>query len=111
MDSTLQLLQKVSKRLSGRDDCRFKEYQVTIHKEEELSKVSLNPNVDVFPDSHRRKQADKVSVLRWAFNDDVLSGNAYEEYGTIVIKNATYSPGLYVYKLSVDNKRRKWMKL
>ena len=111
MDSTLQLLQKVSKRLSGRDDCRFKEYQVTIHKEEELSKVSLNPNVDVFPDSHRRKQLDKVSVLRWAFNDDVLSGNAYEEYGTIVIKNATYSPGLYVYKLSVDNKRRKWMKL
>lgn len=111
MDSTLQLLQKVSKRLSGRDDCRFKEYQVTIHKEEELSKVSLNPNVDVFPDSHRRKQSDKVSVLRWAFNDDVLSGNAYEEYGTIVIKNATYSPGLYVYTLSVDNKRRKWMKL
>ena len=111
MDSTLQLLQKVSKRLSGRDDCRFKEYQVTIHKEEELSKVSLNPNVDVFPDSHRRKQSDKVSVLRWAFNDDVLSGNAYEEYGTIVIKNASYSPGLYVYKLSVDNKRRKWMKL
>ena len=111
MDSTLQLLQKVSKRLSGRDDCRFKEYQVTIHKEEELSKVSLNPNVDVFPDSHRRKQSDKVSVLRWAFNDDVLSGHAYEEYGTIVIKNATYSPGLYVYKLSVDNKRRKWMKL
>ena len=111
MDSTLQLLQKVSKRLSGRDDCRFKEYQVTIHKEEELSKVSLNPNVDVFPDSHRRKQSDKVSVLRWAFNDAVLSGNAYEEYGTVVIKNATYSPGLYVYKLSVDNKRRKWMKL
>lgn len=111
MDSTLQLLQKVSKRLSGRDDCRFKEYQVTIHKEEELSKVSLNLNVDVFPDSHRRKQSDKVSVLRWAFNDDVLSGNAYEEYGTIVIKNATYSPGLYVYKLSVDNKRRKWIKL
>ena len=111
MDSTLQLLQKVSKRLSGRDDCRFKEYQVTIHKEEELSNISLNPNVDVFPDSHRRKQSDKVSVLRWAFNDDVLSGNAYEEYGTIVIKNATYSPGLYVYKLSVDNKRRKWMKL
>ena len=111
MDCTLQLLQKVSKRLSGRDDCRFKEYQVTIHKEEELSKVSLNPNVDVFPDSHRRKQSDKVSVLRWAFNDDVLSGHAYEEYGTIVIKNATYSPGLYVYKLSVDNKRRKWMKL
>ena len=111
MDSTLQLLQKVSKRLSGRDDCRFKEYQVTIQKEEELSKVSLNPNVDVLPHSHRRKQSDKVSVLRWAFNDDVLSGNAYEEYGTIVIKNATYSPGLYVYKLSVDNKRRKWMKL
>ena len=111
MDSTLQLLQKVSKRLSGRDDCRFKEYQVTIHKEEELSKVSLNPNVDVFPDSHRRKQSDKGSVLRWAFKDDVLSGNAYEECGTIVIKNATYSPGLYVYKLSVDNKKRKWMKL
>ena len=111
MDSTLDLLQKLSKRLSGRNDCRLKEYEVTIQKEGELSKVSLNPNVDVFPNSHRRKQSDKTSVLRWIFNDDVISGHAYEEYGTIVIKNATYSPGLYVYKLSVDNKRRKWMKL
>lgn len=111
MDSTLDLLQKLSKRLSGRNDCRFKEYEVTIQKEGELSKVSLNPNVDVFPNSHRRKQSDKTSVLRWIFNDDVISGYAYEEYGTIVIKNASYSPGLYVYKLSVDNKRRKWIKM
>lgn len=111
MDSTLDLLKKLSTRLSGRNDCRFKEYKVTIQKERELSRISLNPIVDVFPDSHRRKQSDKISVLRWIFNDDVISGHAYEEYGTIVIKNATYSPGLYVYKLSVDNKRRKWMKL
>ena len=43
MDSTLDLLKKLSKRLSGRNDCRFKEYEVTIEKEEEFA-----PKIDLF---------------------------------------------------------------
>ena len=96
--STEKFLKQISEHLSGRDDCRQVEFEVDIKTYFDcVQVVSIRPEVFVYPDRKHRRIQDKTSVI-----DHILSSHN-DEY---VLEN-----GNYIYRLSVDKKRRKWMKI
>lgn len=96
--STEKFLKQISEHLSGRDDCRQVEFEVDIKTYVDcIQVVSIRPEVSVYPDRKHRRIQDKTSVI-----DHILSFHN-DDY---VLEN-----GKYIYRLSVDKKRRKWMKI
>lgn len=100
--STEKFLKQISEHLSGRNDCRQVEFEVNIKTYfssvfNSVQVVSIRPEVSVYPDRNHRRIQDKTSVIDHIllFHDD--------EY--------VLEDGKYIYRLSVDKKRRKWMKI
>ena len=95
-DDTLEFLNKISRRLSSREDCKRVEYEVTISK----SSISMNPLIFVFPDTHHRADIDKMSILTFV----IQSYNKEQQ---------RLSSGTYKYECadSLSKKRRRWVKV
>ena len=94
---TKLFLQRISNRLSSRDDCRGIEYKVRIHD----NFVEMDPRIEIFPTRYRRKPEDRVTIV---------------EFVTVSLKNEGYNldylvKGEYIYQNSVTNKSRRWVKL
>ena len=96
--STEKFLKQISAHLSGREDCRQVEFEVDIQTYfDAVQVVSIRPEVSVYPDRKHRRVQDKLGVVEHILsfhNDDYALEN-----------------GKYIYKLSMDKKRRKWMKI
>lgn len=92
---TLDILRSISEHLSSRSYCKNLEYEVSMRNTDTGPEIIMHPYIGVYPDIHRRKVADEESVAvhvkRRHFNDV-----------TEII------PGTYLFKLSVNGKRRKW---
>jgi len=127
-DHTEEFLQAVAERLSGRTDCKKVQYIIYIGRAprseaeahhsnvldmKSADRVFILPNYEIYPDIHHRKKTDLVGVLDYIlitrFHNSVFNG--LNEYGHAVFKPDTLTPGVYQYKLSVDEKRRKWIRL
>lgn len=95
-DDTAKFLQKISTRLSSREDCKGVEYEVTISKEH----ISMDPLIYVYPDTHHRAEIDKMSVLTYIIH-------------TLPQEEQKLSAGTYRYEY-IDlykRKRRRWTKI
>ena len=97
---TKQLLLSISKRLSSRKDCRRVEYEVVIDE----GGVTLNPDVMVYRNRYHRSECDKVPVSELA-----MSNLIYDSLAPLLLQYLV--PGRYVYRLSVDGNRRKWLRI
>lgn len=107
----------ISAHLSTRSDCKDVNYHVTITE----NTISFEPDVKVFPNTHNRKPTDKMSILEHIlrYHIDSLVPEDKEEmrdsqgryYITrCKITNCKLFPGTYVYRSSIDGKRRKWFR-
>lgn len=94
-DDTAELLQKISRRLSGRTDCKDVEFKVVINDD---SRVSLMPLTYVFPDTHHRAQVDKLLITDYIMQQ---------------LSSCKLSAGTYKYQKvnTSSRKRRRWVKL
>lgn len=102
----------ISQHLATRSQCRNVNYEVIIRP----GSISFHPEVKVFPNVHRRKQSDKQTIvehiLRYHYYNDLVmeQGIATDSSGEYLINMNKLVPGKYVYRSSIDGKRRKWFR-
>lgn len=122
---TKQLLNCIAKHLSGRQDCRGKTYRVVLcttddSLEQEYGIVinanesaSFNLGTAVFPDRYHRKDCDKLPVIEhialYHFPNSLYAGRTAQ--GAIKLNKYSIVPGIYEYQPSIDNKRRRWIRV
>lgn len=121
---TQQLLRRITRRLSGREDCRQVEYLIgigvpvtpnTFNSEDELKHsedyIYFDPDVYVYRDSKHRKDVDLFRVvdliLHKYYEDELVKGR--DEYGNLKVDTSKLVKGVYKYQISMDGKRRRWI--
>ena len=92
--NTEDFLKLIAYRLSGRDDTKHLNYRIKISKK---SSVSMEPMVYIFPNRYCRKESDRTDVVSY-----ILS---------MMMNDWDFVPGEYVYQSSINNKRRRWVKV
>lgn len=124
---TQQFLQCIAQHLSSRPECKGISYRIAIGVydsilypqevsmfEKELSnkRVLFHPNIYVYPDRHHRKDTDKVGVVYHVasshFENMILT---YQEDGCTYVDTDKLVCGVYEYQPSVDNKKRRWVRI
>lgn len=109
---TIDMLLTISQHLATRPECKSINYEITIGG----GKISFYPDVKVFPNVHRRKQSDKETiiehVLRYHYDNELVlpEGVVTDTSGEYLINTDKLVPGHYVYRSSIDGKRRKWFR-
>jgi len=93
---TEYLLHKIAERLSGRDDCRETEYEVTI----DYSGVRMYPLIEIFPNRYKRQQSDKLDVVSFV-HMNYMKGTQLSDFVF----------GTYRYEFSELSKKRRWVRL
>lgn len=93
-DDTLEFLQKVSRRLSGRKDCTHLEFEISV----DFNRVSMIPPIYVFPDTHHRAEIDKKLVTDYILQQ---------------MPKYSLTSGLYKYQKveTSSRKRRRWIRV
>ena len=120
---TQQFLRHVSRRLSGREDCKKVEFMIGIgyrfpganmitspHILDDKY-IFFHPNIDVYKDKHHRKEVDLNGIVDhtiYKFYPDLILG--YDLFGSIIVDTSKFIRGVYQYQLSVDGKRRRWVR-
>lgn len=99
-DYTECFLQKISSRLSSRDECRQVEYLVTVSDD---GCVDLQPkDYIVYPNRYCKQKGAHTGIVSHTINlPDMQSLSC--KYHLV--------PGKYIYKLSINKKRRKWCRI
>lgn len=117
---TQAFLTSIAQHLSSRAECRGVNYRIAIgvndpqiinHNVPENC-ITFIPNIYVFPDRYHRKDTDKIPIVYHvasAHYSDNLS--AYQKEGYAFIDTANLVPGVYEYQSSIDNKKRRWVRL
>ncbi len=91
-ETTKEFLHLISNHLSSRKECKRMTYKVTIF---ENKNPTMDPVIEVFPSIHRRKIQDKTAVINHILQDHNI------DVSDLV-------PGVYIYQISVNAKRRRW---
>ena len=119
---TQQFLKQISRRLSGRRDCKSVEYVVGIGVPITGSQISLSsmnkpedyvyfvPDICVYRDKNHRKEKDifrVVDLILHKYHDDLVEGR--DEYGNLRVDTSKLVKGVYKYQISMDGKRRRWI--
>ena len=86
------LLLCISRRLSGRLDCRGVNYIVKITEDQ---RVTMEPEVMIYKNRYSKKEG-KISVLDYARH--------------LIMGRVKYMPGTYIYCSSINKKQRKWVR-
>lgn len=121
---TQKFLRQLARRLSGRLDCNRVEYLVGIGYEvsnsgikiaednEESDYIYFNPDIYVYRDLHHRKDTDLFRITDLIchkyFPEIVIDR---DEFGQLKVDTSMLVRGVYKYQLSVDGKRRRWVKM
>lgn len=115
MDSRTQLTKNllwcIAQHLSSRVECRGIAYKVNICTEDVPDSIKFYPDIQVYLDTHHRKQCHKLPVaehvVRQHFCQDLLdtASKSFQIYSDKVI------PGIYEYQPSIDSKRRRWVRI
>lgn len=95
-DRTEELLNNISKRLSGRDDCRNMNYCIVINH----GGVEMSPSVFVYPDIHHRKDKDKVEIVEFV---------KYTMMKDAKLSDFTF--GTYLYESNYERTKRRWVRV
>lgn len=105
-ENTKMLLNLIASHLSTRKCCKGKEYVLTLSGNIPKG-YSFNTEVQLFPDKYHRKSSDKSSAIFHIlkYHMPYICNCVYE------ILESNIVPGTYVYRLSIDKKRRKWVRL
>lgn len=121
---TQQFLKKITRRLSGREDCRGVEYLIGIGVPIEEYQLSLRntinpedyiyfyPDIYVYRDNKHRKDIDLFRVvdliLHKYYEKELVKGR--DEFGDLQVDTSKLVRGVYKYQISVDGKRRRWVR-
>lgn len=110
---TRDILNSVSKHLAGRKDCKGINYTVTIGTETVEDCMIFEPvRIRVFPNRYKRQESDKVSVISHVMQEhfpDLYQGP--DGMFNVKVDTSKLVKGTYVYESSVDNKRRRWVRI
>lgn len=121
---TQKFLRKLAQRLSTRNDCIRTEYLLGIGypilgSDIKVSNVDcasdyiyFNPDIFVYRDIHHRKDTDLFRVadlICHKYFPEIVLGR--DEYGQLKVDTSKLVKGVYKYQLSVDRKRRRWMRI
>lgn len=115
---TQKFLRLLSRRLSGREDCKGVEFVVGIGKSLDTSRpneskqIFFKPDVSVFRDLHHRKDKDIFRVADLVITKNfpgLIQGR--DEYGQLIVDTDVFNEGVYKYQKSFDGKRRRWVKM
>lgn len=93
---TEKLLTSISRRLSGRDDCKDEVYMVKI----DYRGVVMKPVITVYPNRYHRHEHDKLDIVSWVHQE--------------VLPNINLSQlvfGTYKYEKLGNSKKRSWHKV
>lgn len=109
--NTDNLLKLLSNHLSSRKRLKYTEYLVIIDE----SSVTFSSKEEVFPDTFHRKSGDRISILYHILihhldlhiSDLISIRHSY----SIHVPKDIFVPGRYIYKLSINQKHRKWIRL
>ena len=94
---TQRLLKAVSDRLSGRDDCKGLTYLVDISIK---NGVVMNPLIYVYPNKHRRAEADKIDIISFVHRYKLQDLSLDQlEFGT------------YEYRPIGQTQKRRWIRV
>ena len=123
--NTNTLLYGLSSRLSSRKDCRGKNYRISVgikdpeisilHTEKDM--ICINEDVWVYSDRYNRKLSDKIPILdhmmRKYFSDYFIENGYMVGRRSVGIKNIDniFLCGIYEYRSSSNNKRRRWFRI
>ena len=120
---TQQFLRHITRRLSGREDCKRVEFMIGIgYRFPGSDKVTsphifddryifFHPVVDVYKDKHHRKDIDLNGIIDhviYKYYPDLILG--YDLLGNILVDTSKLVRGVYQYQLSVDGRRRRWVR-
>ena len=108
---TMDVLLNISHHLSTRSQCKQVNYEVIITS----NSISFRPQLNVFPNIHRRKSSDRQPIvehiLKYHYDSELLSPDACRlSSSAYAILPNKLIPGKYVYRSSIDGKRRKWFR-
>lgn len=119
-DNTLELLNSISRHLSGRKDCKGVEYRVRLCTEDannpyskyQLSEVEFTPEVKVFPSTKCRAEYQKEPILYHILTRHYPHWfEGMRPSGNCAISSNTIIPGIYIYRVSANKKYRRWERI
>ncbi len=105
---TQKFLRLVAQRLSGRNDCKRVQFRIHILPEKA---ISFEPDIYVYKDLHHRKDVDLFKIadlITRKYFPELILGK--DNKGRMLIDTEKLNIGTYEYQLSVDGKRRRWVK-
>lgn len=92
---TYDFLHRLSRRLSGRPDCKNLEYEVYIGD----NIIYMKPDILVYPDTKHRKHEDKINSI------DLILFNMHK---TLNFEETDFVKGTYVYRFPEGQNKRRW---
>lgn len=111
-DRTLEFLRTMSRRLSGRADCKNCSYIVSITQD---GYVKFDPQCKVFLDTHHRCKGHIISITEWALRQPRFSDIEYKistDNGVVIRDLTMFTPGLYIYQIGYKSKTaRRWVRI
>lgn len=125
--NTEYLLKTISDHLSGRKDCKGQIYRVALCVEDDkqlvttiinkqsrdmTKRIVFTPDVKVFPNIHNRKPTDKINIIKHVLKEHyryMIDG--VDNNGNYLIFDGFVVPGIYEYQISMNGKRRRWVRL
>lgn len=113
-ENTKLLLHNISAHISSRAKLRKTEYHFVIDNQ---GRCYFKPPTEVFPNSQFRKRANRLPLLNHVIPThmkDVYIGTLFNEdstYGVPVVDISQVQVGEYLYKLSFQDKTRKWVRI
>ena len=121
---TKDFVNRISSRLSGRVDCSRVEFLVGIgcHVEDspikltdntkEVDYIYFHPDIYVYRDLHHRKDVDLFRVtdlICHKYFPELVVGR--DDFGQLKVDTSKLSRGIYKYQLSVDGRKRRWIRI
>lgn len=110
---TSDLLNYVSRRLSGREDCKQVEFIVDLGCTDSR-RIIFDPDLFVYRDLHHRKDIDQFRIIDLALNKmfpEILKEKSESGEFYYDVLDTYFLLGMYKYELSRNGKKRRWIKL
>lgn len=121
---TQLFLRQLTRRLSGRQDCKHVEFKIgigvrfpestklTSPKIDDSRYIFFEPHINVYRDNHHRKAIDLrdvVDLIVQNYYSDLIIG--WDTLGNTLVDTSQFVQGVYQYKLSVTKHKRRWIRL
>ena len=120
-ERTEELLKNIAKHLSTNRKYRKTEFVITISRgtKTDTAVLQIFPfGMDIFPNTHKRKPADKTNVLKHVLSEHILdekdaSTLKYnpKEHEITIHNSELFIYGTYKYQLSYNGKQRRWVNI